>query len=173
MYLHMHIIRNRRLILIFLFFLALFVVAFGLWIHAEIAHADPPPPKCCLHHIPPAGNSTPPDPGTGLYTDTSQGVVFSESPNHDWIYSDPTADTSVYSMFVTSDGSGSSGITSNPRTTEVARSVHIEVLIADTHGQPFSAACSSPSYTGDVATDLACFSAAAETQGYPYVVGSE
>jgi hypothetical protein len=77
----------------------------------------------------------------------------------------------AYSTFTTSDGRGISGMTGDPFNTSVSTNVHIEVLIADTKGKPFSSGCSSAKYTGDVNTDMACVINAAQSQGFSYVIG--
>ncbi len=119
------------------------------WVKAQSSTTNPP--KCCLPRV----------------------INFSKSTSNTWAYSAGFKDSTNYSMFVTSDGRGFSGITDEPAITEVPAAVPIEVLVAKTNGHPFNASCSSPNFTGNPSVDFACYISAARAQNYPYAVGKD
>jgi hypothetical protein len=105
------------------------------------------------------------------YLTHAQSISFTTDAQGNSEYSAGFQSTYIYLAFITSDGRGSGGNVPNPWDTGVPSSVKMEVFAADTQGGTFANPCSSPRFTGDPSSDLACLAIAAQSQGYAYTIG--
>jgi hypothetical protein len=96
------------------------------------------------------------------------GVTFTTDPQGNWEFSSGYTDHNVFSMYITADGRGRSTEQMDPVDTDVASTVPMEALEADTPGGSYSNTCSTPQYTDDTASDFACNDAATLTQGFTF-----
>jgi hypothetical protein len=108
---------------------------------------------------------------TPLSVTHAQSITFSIDPHGNWEYDSGFPGYSTFSAFVATDGSSSSGLDTSLRDTNVSRNAKLEVFVANTSGMSFGDPCSTPSFTGSPTVDLACYAAAAQTQGFPYSFG--
>jgi hypothetical protein len=100
------------------------------------------------------------------------GITFTTDPQGNWVFSSDYTGHNIFSMYVTADGRGRSAEQMNPVDTNVASTVPMEVLEADTPGGSYSNTCSSAHYTGNIALDFACNDTATQTQGFAYTQSS-